>query len=81
MATLPPTPQAINPLVQAPTLQPTQPWADYFHGLDGVIRNLTLGPLIDATSDAAAATAGVPLNGLYRDPTSLAVPVVRIRKV
>jgi hypothetical protein len=51
---------------------PTTIFLLYMLSLDKVVRNLvagtgTVGALVNATSDASAAAAGVPVNGLYRN--------------
>ncbi len=54
---------------------------------DGVIRRLdgklglaaAFDNLVDAANDGAAATAGVPVGGLYRDSTATPTNVVRVR--
>ena len=60
--------------------RPTEPFAQYMQALDMVLRLLnggTLGPMVAAANDGAAAASGVPINGMYRD----AGGAVRIRLV
>ena len=40
---------------------------EYWQALDMSLRTKTLGPLVNAVNDAAAAAAGVPIDGLYRN--------------
>jgi hypothetical protein len=58
-------PQATQPWVN-PDGTPSQAfrlWAIPFAALN-------FGPFVQAASDAAAATAGVPVNGVYQNPTT-----------
>ncbi len=54
----------------------TIPWTQYLAALDALARLLdgnVLGPLTNAANDAAAAAAGVPINGLYRNGNAVQV--------
>lgn len=52
--------------------RPTQSFRDYMRQLDRGIQPV----LVNAANDAAAAAAGVPLNGTYRNGSVLMVRVV-----
>lgn len=70
------TTQALGPQPRQNTVRiadtdghPTNPWAQYLLVVDILLRLLNgnvVGPLTNAANDAAAAAAGVPINGLYR---------------
>ncbi len=47
----------------------------WFAAVDKAIRTPTLGPLINAVDDVAAAAAGVPINGLYRNGSQVNIRV------
>jgi len=65
-AALPPQPP-INQRIFDANGDLTPLWRIYLTSLDKVIlRQLLVGPLINAANDTAAATAGVPISGLYR---------------
>ena len=58
------------------TVTPTTIFLLYMVSLDKVVRSLTsgvLGPLTQATNDKAAAAAGVPINGLYRNGNAVQI--------
>ena len=70
------TPSAtIVPAQPAPNqavLQPNETtfgllWRTYLLALDNMLRTAQYGPLPSAANDSAAATAGVPVNGLYQN--------------
>lgn len=52
-------------------------WVQYLSSLDGIARlfskNTLSAPLINAANDAAAATAGVPVQGLYRNGNAVQI--------
>ena len=50
-------------------------WRSYLFRLDQLFRQALNGPLLDATDDAAAATAGVPINGLYKNGSAVMIRV------
>ena len=50
-------------------------WNTYFQRLDQLLRQALIGPLINAANDGAAATAGVPINGLYRNGSAVMIRV------
>jgi hypothetical protein len=57
----------------------TQPWSEYLLSHDTTVRSLAagvVGPLINAANDAAAAAAGVPLQGLYRTANAVQIRLV-----
>jgi hypothetical protein len=51
-------------------------WKLYLKDLDVTARTAQWGPLVNAANDAAAATAGVPVNGLYRNGNAVQVRLV-----
>jgi hypothetical protein len=78
MATLTPLPPVTARWVNEDG-SPSQVWRQYLNSVDALLRALagaSIGPLTSAASDAAAATAGVPIGGLYQ-----ASGTVRIRLV
>ena len=78
MATLPPQPLVILPLVDKDRL-PANYWQDYLQASDKVLRALAsgnLGPFVSAVNDADAARQGVAVNFIYESGGAL-----RIRKV
>lgn len=54
-----PLPDRTIPIVTDPSGCMAAPWFDYF-------KTRELVPLVAAANDAAAAVAGVPINGFYR---------------
>lgn len=46
---------------------------NYMLALDTVVRNSVFGPLTNAANDVAAAAAGVPINGLYRNGNAVQI--------
>lgn len=51
----------------------------YAPSLDSVVRALAagvLGPFVNAANDGAAAAAGVPINGLYRNGNAVQIRLV-----
>jgi hypothetical protein len=66
-SSVPPQPSISTEVIQ--TLDNTfqQLWRNYFVALDNMLRTGQYGPLPDAADDSAAATAGVPVNGFYRN--------------
>jgi hypothetical protein len=61
--------------------RPTQPFAQYMAKFDACVRALAGGlfgapvQLTNAANDAAAAAAGVPIGGLYRNGSAVNVRV------
>lgn len=56
----------------------TQPWQEYFASTDSILRqlaNAVIGSLINANSDVAAAAAGVPIGGLYRNVNAVQIRI------
>jgi hypothetical protein len=69
-----------------------QIWWQWFFSIDNAVALLTgrigpnqtqnvagapmLGPLVNAANDAAAATAGVPIGGLYRSTNAVQIRLV-----
>jgi len=51
---------------------PSLAFLQYMKFVDAVV-NGTVGPLVNATSDANAAAAGVPINGLYRNGNAVQI--------
>jgi hypothetical protein len=75
MATAP-NPQPAGNTAWIQESSPTTIFLLYMLSLDKVVRNLvagTVGPLTNATSDAAAAKVGVPINGLYRNGNAVQI--------
>ena len=50
-------------------------WRNYFVALDKMFRTAQYAPLVNAANDSAAATAGVPVNGFYRNGSVVMVRV------
>lgn len=77
---------ATTTLVQ-PLPNPPQRWFDPATGrptiefgrwatqVDAILRGALFGTLISAANDAAAATAGVPVNGFYRNGSAVQIRV------
>lgn len=79
-----PCPQAPQPIVgQA---EPAQGFREWFNTLDRAVRSFLgltntvgspiVGPLVNAANDGAAAAAGVPLQGLYRNANAVQIRLV-----
>lgn len=54
-------------------------WSEWLASTDANVRLLALnvvGPLVNAANDAAAAAAGVPLQGLYRNVNAVQIRLV-----
>ena len=51
-------------------------WRNYFRRLDTMFRKAQYGPLVNAVDDAAAAAAGVEVNGLYRNGNAVQIRLV-----
>jgi hypothetical protein len=74
-----PRPDPALPWIDIVTGRPLPPFAEYIQGLDRVITLLnggTMGPLVSAVDDTAAAAAGVPINGLYANAGAVRVRLV-----
>lgn len=59
--------------------KPTQSFAQYMSALDTIVRALAqvdFGSLVNAPNDAAARAAGVAVNQLYRNGSSVHIRVV-----
>lgn len=55
---------------------PSLAFLQYMKSVDVLLKSLAgnaLGPLTQATNDATAAAAGVPLNGLYRNGNAVLI--------
>jgi hypothetical protein len=52
-----------------------RPWVEYLASTDAILR-LVAHATIVAANDAAAATAGVPVGGFYRNGSALQIRVV-----
>jgi hypothetical protein len=50
-------------------------WRNYFVPVDKMFRTAQYGPLVNAANDSAAAAAGVPVNGFYRNGSIVMVRV------
>jgi hypothetical protein len=59
--------------VDPDTGRPTPEEYEYTKKLDTIIRRLVFGPLTSAADDTAAATAGVPIGGLYQNSGAVRV--------
>lgn len=70
MANLKPLPLPQQPI--AGNAPPTQPYAEYLLSVDRMLR--TVG--INAANDGAAAAAGVPVGGLYRNGNAVQIRLV-----
>jgi hypothetical protein len=58
---------------------PSQIWRQYLLSVDPLLRALAVnkvGPLVSAATDAAAATAGVPIGGLYHNAGAVRIRLV-----
>lgn len=65
-----PLPQPSFAWVDAGSGRPTLVFSLYMASLDAAVRGLAagvVGPLVNAANDAAAAAAGVQINGLYHN--------------
>lgn len=74
-----PLPDPALPWSDPATGRPTPPFAEYMQGVARVVVLLnagTVGPLVDAANDAAAAAAGVPVGGLYRTTNAVQIRLV-----
>ena len=63
---LPPLPPINFAWFDRTTGLPTQEFGQWAAGVDRILRAGLFGTLVNAASDADAAKAGVPVNGLYR---------------
>lgn len=78
MAVLPPQPIVTLPLVDSDRT-PANYWQDYLIAVDRLLRGLgagTIGPLVNAASDAAAQAAGVKIGGLYQSGGTVKIRLV-----
>lgn len=69
-----PLPPPALPWFDPRTGKPTDTFRDWALAIDRIMRAGLFGTLVNAANDGAAATAGVPLNGIYRNGS-----VVQIR--
>lgn len=75
----PPTAVALGQVGEGGTVFLAQLWAEYFAAEAAIVRSLAasnVGPLVAAANDAAAATAGVPIGGLYRIANAVQIRLV-----
>jgi hypothetical protein len=78
-ATGKPLPDPGLPWSNPATGRPTPPFAEYLQALELIAKLLNagmVGPLVDAANDAAAAAAGVQINGLYRTANAVQIRLV-----
>lgn len=72
---------------QIPQPQSTQKWINpdgtpslvffqYMLSVNQLLLNNQFGPFVNAANDAAAAAAGVPINGLYRNGNAVQIRLV-----
>lgn len=73
---LPPLPSPALKWFDAQTGQPAPAFRDWCLSIDRILRGGLFGTLVSAANDAAAAAAGVPLNGLYRNGSAVLIRVV-----
>ena len=73
---LPPLPGPALRWFDTQTGQPTPLFRDWAAAMDRIMRAGLFGTLVNAANDAAAAAAGVPLNGLYRNGSVVQIRVV-----
>ena len=83
-ATIKPLPLPTQPIIGQAA--PGQPYLEWFATLDKAVRSFfgltnaanapVVGPLVNAANDGAAATAGVPLQGLYRTGNAVQIRLV-----
>lgn len=76
IAGLKPKPDPSHPWMDLGSGRPASPFADYIQTLDVLAKLLNVGvvgPLTNAANDAAAAAAGVPINGLYRTTNAVQI--------
>lgn len=52
-----------------------RPWVEYFQSTDAILR-LIANATHNAANDAAAATAGVPVGGFYRNGNAVQIRLV-----
>jgi len=68
-----PQPPVNQPVAERGTNVLTTVWRNYLQRLDLMFRQAQIGPLANAANDGAAATAGVPINGLYRNGNAVQI--------
>jgi len=73
---LPPLPPPALAWFDPRTGMPTNTFRDWVAAMDRIMRGGLVGTLVNAANDAAAAAAGVPLNGLYRNGSAVLIRVV-----
>lgn len=61
--------------VDPKTGKPVLAFLQWILGLDRIMRAGQFGTLVNAANDGAAAAAGVPLNGLYRNGSAVQIRV------
>ena len=67
--------RAYGEYVSQKTGQPTPTFRDWCLAIDRILRAGQFGTLLPAANDAAAAAAGVPLNGIYRTASAVQIRV------
>ena len=73
---LPPLPGPALRWFDPQTGQAMPIFRDWCAAVDRIMRGAQFGTLVVAANDAAAAAAGVPLNGLYRNGSAVLIRVV-----
>jgi hypothetical protein len=74
--TLPPQPGPALRWINPQSGQAEGPFRDWALAIDRIMRAGQFGTLVNAVNDAAAAAAGVPLNGLYRTGNAVQIRLV-----
>lgn len=69
-----------QPPFNSPVMEPGENifgvvWRNYLLAMDSMFRTAQYGQLINAANDSAAAAAGVPINGFYRNGSIVMVRV------
>ena len=73
---LPPLPPPALAWFDPRTGKPSDVFRDWVVAVDRIMRAGLFGTLVSAANDGAAAAAGVPLNGLYRNGSAVQIRVV-----
>lgn len=73
---LPPQPTPALRWINPVTGTPDGTFRDWALAIDRIMRAGQFGTLVNAVNDAAAAAAGVPLNGLYRTGNAVQIRLV-----
>jgi len=74
--TLPPLPPPALPWFDPRTGLPNDVFRNWCASVDRIFRAGQLGTLVNAVNDAAAAAAGVPVSGLYRNGSTVLIRVI-----